>query len=221
MIELGQAQVDQPQFPRLVVNHDIVGLDITVHDTVSMAVVKGFKDLKNVVANVIIRESGVQSAEIDVVDMFEHQAGGFGNGILDTLEQLNDICASPQIFQHEHLAVNLLLFDGFENLDDNRLVGFCVPAIEDFTIFTTPDFSHNLELVLSSPLDLIILIIPPSLWAVDIDISVHTSAACALSGAFPDTLLHLNWSGCKKFTKVVRLKSHEFRRQESSVRLLK
>jgi len=40
VVELCQAPVDEPQLPLLVVNHDVVRLDVTVHDALAMAAAK-------------------------------------------------------------------------------------------------------------------------------------------------------------------------------------
>jgi len=37
-VELGKAPVDEPQLPLLVVDHDVVRLDVTVHDALGVAV---------------------------------------------------------------------------------------------------------------------------------------------------------------------------------------
>lgn len=59
------------------VNHDVVRLDISVHNALAVAEVEGFEKLKDVVANIEIVELGVEVAEVGVVDVFEDEGGGF------------------------------------------------------------------------------------------------------------------------------------------------
>jgi hypothetical protein len=40
VIELGQAPIDQSELFLLVVDHDVVGLDVSVHDSLGMTEVK-------------------------------------------------------------------------------------------------------------------------------------------------------------------------------------
>lgn len=72
MVELGQTPIDETELERniskskhcgfpcsegaylavLMINHDIVWLDIAVHDALAVTEVQGFEELKNIVANV-------------------------------------------------------------------------------------------------------------------------------------------------------------------------
>ena len=57
MIELGQAPVNEPQAPVLVIDHHVVRLDVPVHDPHAVAVVQSpqqlvqIKSVKLVIAN--------------------------------------------------------------------------------------------------------------------------------------------------------------------------
>mmetsp|Transcript_14153 Transcript_14153/g.26511 ORF Transcript_14153/g.26511 Transcript_14153/m.26511 type:complete len:211 (+) Transcript_14153:202-834(+) len=72
VIKLGEAPINEPKFPVLVVNHDIVRLDVPVHDPLRMAVVESPENLEDVVADVVIGECGIQLLEISVVDVLEY-----------------------------------------------------------------------------------------------------------------------------------------------------
>lgn len=58
------------------VDHDIVRLDIPVHDALAVAEVERLEQLVDVEAHVVVGELGVQAAEVGVVDGFEYQRGG-------------------------------------------------------------------------------------------------------------------------------------------------
>lgn len=76
----GKEKRHQSYLAVLVVNHDIVWLDITVHDALAVTEIQGLEELKNVEANIEVVELGVQVAEVDVVDVFEDERRGFALG---------------------------------------------------------------------------------------------------------------------------------------------
>lgn len=61
----------------LMVDHNVVRLDVSVHDAFTVAVVKRLQQLKDVVTNIDVVEFRVQAPEIGIVDIFEDQGRGF------------------------------------------------------------------------------------------------------------------------------------------------
>jgi hypothetical protein len=62
-----------------VVDHDIVGLDITVHDALGVAEVEGLEELKDVETDVKVGEFGVESLELGVLRrLADHHEEGRG-----------------------------------------------------------------------------------------------------------------------------------------------
>lgn len=61
----------------LVVNHDIVGLDVAVHDAARVAKVEGLEELKDVVPHVKVGQARVQDLKVRVFDVLEHERGCF------------------------------------------------------------------------------------------------------------------------------------------------
>jgi hypothetical protein len=64
-------KLHQAHLSPLVINHDIVRLDISVHDPTRVTKVEGFEELVDIVAHVEIGEFGVESLEVGVVDVFK------------------------------------------------------------------------------------------------------------------------------------------------------
>jgi hypothetical protein len=56
-----------------VIDHNIVRLNVSVHDALAVAEVEGLKEFENVVSHIVVLEFGVQAPEIGVVDIFEYQ----------------------------------------------------------------------------------------------------------------------------------------------------
>lgn len=63
--------------PLLMVDHNVVRLDITVHDAFAVTVVQSLQQLEDVVPYVVVLELGVETPEVGVVDILEDQRGCF------------------------------------------------------------------------------------------------------------------------------------------------
>jgi hypothetical protein len=59
------------------IDHNVMRLDITVHDALAVAVIQGLEQLVNVVPHVVVLKLWVQASEIGVVHVFEYQRRGF------------------------------------------------------------------------------------------------------------------------------------------------
>jgi hypothetical protein len=54
VVELGEAPVDEAQLPVLVVDHDVVRLDVAVHDAHAVAIVERLQKLVQVETDVVV-----------------------------------------------------------------------------------------------------------------------------------------------------------------------
>jgi hypothetical protein len=97
MVELGQTPVDEPQLSFLVVDHNVVRLDISMHDSLAVAEVECLEQLKDVISDIVVDESRVQRSEVCVVDILEDEAGGFALAISHHVQKGDDVGASGQI----------------------------------------------------------------------------------------------------------------------------
>lgn len=59
MVEFRKTPINKSQLPFFMVDHDVVGFDIAVHDTIGVAVVEGLEEFKDVEADVVVCEGGV------------------------------------------------------------------------------------------------------------------------------------------------------------------
>lgn len=99
-----------------------MGLHVAVHDALAVAEVEGLEQLVDVVADVDVVELGVQGAEVCVVDVLEDERGRLALRIPDHIEQGDDVGPAGQVLQDLDLALDLLLLDRLEHLDDALLV---------------------------------------------------------------------------------------------------
>ena len=66
--------------PLLMIDHNVMRLDITVHDSLAVAEIEGLQELEDVKSNINIVELGVQASEIGVVDELEDKGRRFALG---------------------------------------------------------------------------------------------------------------------------------------------
>lgn len=78
----------------LMIDHDVMWLHVPMHDSFAMAEVQSFEQLVNVVADIIINESRVQSPEVGIVDIFENETRCFALTIANDVQQRNNIGSS-------------------------------------------------------------------------------------------------------------------------------
>jgi len=55
------------------IDHNVMRLNITVHDAFAVAEVEGLEELEDVIPYVVVLELGVEAPEVGVVDVFEYQ----------------------------------------------------------------------------------------------------------------------------------------------------
>ena len=160
MVELGQAPVDQPQLALLVVDHDVVGLDVPVHDALRVAEVQGLQKFKHVVAYVVVLSMwGTVTLKSVLLTCSKIRLGVLLCGSLTTSSRVM-MSRPPQRFCVFDLPLNFL-FHRLEDLDDATLVPVRhVDAVEDLGVLSSPYLAYDLVAVLVPPGDLQALVVP-------------------------------------------------------------
>mmetsp|Transcript_30918 Transcript_30918/g.52835 ORF Transcript_30918/g.52835 Transcript_30918/m.52835 type:complete len:331 (+) Transcript_30918:505-1497(+) len=189
MVKFRQPPIDEPQLSLLVIDHDIVRLHVPVHDSIGMTVIERLEQFEDVIPNIVVREGGVQYLEIGIVDMLEDEGGSLGLRIPHHVEELNDVGAPAHILQYFDLALDLLLFDGFEDFDDAFGIVPDVDSLEYLGVFSAADFAYDLVIFLVAPVDGEGLVVPVVAGAMDIDVGVDSSTAhCITISCFITTI---------------------------------
>lgn len=113
MIELRQTPIDKSQLTVRVINHDVVWLNITVHDALRVTEVQSFENLVDVVANIKISERLVECAEINItgVDKLHYECGSFCHRVSHDIEQIDDVHTALQCLKNLYLSPDLRLLD--------------------------------------------------------------------------------------------------------------
>jgi hypothetical protein len=118
VVEFRKAPINEPKLSFLVINHDVVGLDITMHHPVGMTIVQSLEELKDVVTNVIIAQGGIENFEVCIVDVFEDERRSLGLRVSDDIQKLNNVGPTAHILENFDFPLDFLLLDRFQNLDN-------------------------------------------------------------------------------------------------------
>jgi hypothetical protein len=154
------------------IDHDIVGLHISVHDTLAVTEVQRLKELINVEADIIVREARVQGPEISVVDCLKDQAGSLALVVPNNVEQSYDVGAASKILENLDLSLDLLLLHGLEDLDNAFLVVDDVDAFEYLRVLASTNLANDLVVLKDTPGNVHTVIVPVGSWHVLVDIGV-------------------------------------------------
>mmetsp|Transcript_9124 Transcript_9124/g.28278 ORF Transcript_9124/g.28278 Transcript_9124/m.28278 type:complete len:520 (-) Transcript_9124:64-1623(-) len=176
VVELGQPPVDQSQLALLVVDHHVVRLDVAVHDALRVAVLERAQQLKDVVADVVVRQPRVEHLEVGVVYVLEDEAGRLGLRVTHDVHQLDGVRPAAQVLQDLDLALDLLLLDRLKNLDDAALVLQRVYTLEHLAVLSAAHLANNLIVILLAPGDRHRLVVPILLGARDVDVGKNARA---------------------------------------------
>ena len=206
----------------LVIDHDVVRLDVAVHDAVRVAVLEGLpraahargwappqhrgrirgrvgggcaqggarqggsrgagararlEQLEDVVADVVVGQRGVEHLEVRVVHVLKDEARRLRLWVAHGVEKPDDVGTAGEVLQDLDLALDLLLFDRLEDLDDHLRVAPHVHPLKHLTVLTTADLAHDLIVVLLAPTHLERLIVPVVLADPGVGLAVPARAA--------------------------------------------
>ena len=150
MIKFSESPIDESQPLVVVVDHDIVWLHISVHDTLRVAVVKGLQHLVDVESDVVVSEALVQSSEVNIsgVYILHDQSWGLGHWVSHHVDQIDDIHSASKCLQYFDLPSNLGLLNWLQNLNDDSLVVQGVDALIHFGVLSSSNLLDDLVIFL-------------------------------------------------------------------------
>ena len=111
VVELSQTPIDQTKLAVGVVDHDIVRLDITVHNALRVAEVERLQNLEHVEADVEVVEALVELAEVSVtrVDELSDNGRRLGQWVSHNINKVDNVRSALERLQYLDLAPNLVL----------------------------------------------------------------------------------------------------------------
>jgi hypothetical protein len=113
------------------INHDVMRLNVAMHDTVGMTIVESFEKLKDVIANIVIGESRIEHLEICIIDVFKDERGSLGLRIADDIKELNNVGSATHVLKNLDFAFDFLLLDRLKNLNDALCIVCHIDAFKD------------------------------------------------------------------------------------------
>jgi hypothetical protein len=107
VVKFSQSPIDESQAFLFVINDDVMGLDIPVHDAIGVAVVQGDADLVDVESDVKVRQGWIQKFEIRVGNVFEHEARCLAVWVTHDIKQADDVGAAAEVLKDLNLTAKL------------------------------------------------------------------------------------------------------------------
>lgn len=174
MVKLRQPPINQPQLTLLVIDHHVVRLYVTVHHTIRVAIVKRLQKFKDIIANVKVRKRRVQHLEVSVVDVLKDERGRLALRIANDVQQLDNVGTAAHVLKDLNLALNLLLLDWFEDLDNALGVVDDVHALKDLAVFSAANLPNDFVLFLIAPVNREGFVVPIVTRTVDVNVGVYS-----------------------------------------------
>jgi len=81
-------------------------------------------------------------------------------GVANNVKEANDIRTTAEILEDLYLALDLLLFDRLEDLNDASSLVDNVETFKHFTVFSAANLSYNLVVILVTPVNNETFIVP-------------------------------------------------------------
>ena len=113
VVELSKTPINEAELAVSVVNHDVMRLDIAVHDSLRMAVIKGLQDFEHVITNIKVVEALVKFAEVCItgINKFSDDCRCLGQWIAYYIKHVNNVDATLESLQNFDLTSDLVLLD--------------------------------------------------------------------------------------------------------------
>lgn len=132
------------------IDHNVMRFHIAVHDALAVTEVQRLEKLEDVVPDINILELGIKAPKVGIVDILEDQGRGLALqwtlvlargsgwplgrathlGVAHNIQKSDHVGTAGQVLEDLDLALDFLLLDWLEHLDDALLVINHVDALE-------------------------------------------------------------------------------------------
>lgn len=108
MVEFSETPIDKSKPLIAMINHDVMRLDISVHNTLRMAVVKSFQNFVNVEPDVVIFKTLIQRPEIKIsgINILHDQGRCFSHWVSNDIDEIDDVYSATKSLQNLDLTSN-------------------------------------------------------------------------------------------------------------------
>jgi hypothetical protein len=77
----------------LVVDHDVVGLDITMHDAFAVAEVQRLEQFIDIIPDIVVYKTRIKRPKVGVVHILEHKARRLALAVANHVQQRDNVGA--------------------------------------------------------------------------------------------------------------------------------
>ena len=152
MIKFSEAPINESKLFVIMINHDVVWLDISVHDASAVTEVECLEHLVDVVSNVIVSEALVECPEVDItsVNVLHDESWCLSHWVSDDINEIDDIHSTLQSLEDLDFSSNLSLLNWLQDLDDNSLIVGGVDTLIDLRVLSSSNLLDDLVVLLGS-----------------------------------------------------------------------
>mmetsp|Transcript_8290 Transcript_8290/g.14752 ORF Transcript_8290/g.14752 Transcript_8290/m.14752 type:complete len:214 (-) Transcript_8290:127-768(-) len=129
MVKLTKAPIHDSEISLLMINHNVLGLNVSMENAFGMSEFQSFQHLENVVLYIISSQFREQCSVIVVINIFENQGWNLGLVVLANIVELDDVRTPAKLLQNQYFALDLLLLHRLQNLHH------CLPLMDGIKHF--------------------------------------------------------------------------------------
>jgi hypothetical protein len=137
LIVVCQTPINKAQVSLRMIYDNIKGLNISMHDAVSVGVLKGLQDFVDVKADVHTIELIVELLGVNGRDPLKDEGGSFCGCMKSHVKEFYDVGPAIKSLQDFGFAVDFFDAHGFKDFYNTALIVESIGAQVDFRVFTT------------------------------------------------------------------------------------
>mmetsp|Transcript_3756 Transcript_3756/g.11185 ORF Transcript_3756/g.11185 Transcript_3756/m.11185 type:complete len:223 (+) Transcript_3756:676-1344(+) len=151
VVKLSQPPVDDAELTLLVVNNNVVGLDVPVHDAIAVSIVESLQHLVHVVAGIFMVPAVDELVKVSCIDVFHCERRYHCFRVNKYVEQLDDVRPAAQRLENGELPANSMRLDRTETLENDLFAVSHVQRLIDPAVDAASNTFGYLVVLLFSP----------------------------------------------------------------------
>jgi len=152
VVILRESPVDKSQLSVLMINHDIMRLNVSVHDSLGVRIVESSQNFEDVEPDVEVSETLVESPEVNItrVHILHDERWSFCHRVSDHVQQIDDVHSVFESLENLDLPPDLGLLHRLQDLDHDPLVVQSVDSLVNFGVFASSDLLDDFVVLLGT-----------------------------------------------------------------------
>ena len=165
LVEVCQSPIDQTQISLVVVNHNVQGLHISVHDSMDMRILQCFQHLVGVQSDVHVVEFAGQNFRLLAWNVLEHQRRRLAHWVTQDVCESHNIWPTIQCLEDFDFTILFLNANRLQDFDDAFFIVFEVTPLVDLRVFASAEFVVAIVVVEAVPVKVQLFVVREALWA--------------------------------------------------------